>query len=506
MTAERRLDEAGDTTSDDDEALADETAEECFGGEDNARKTAGLISSFVSSWERHKHDTAPAEWLANEFRKYPNLWEGEEEMVATAKEVVANVERRNADQASLHAHVDAGKSKASWLAGKIEEGAAAAGASSVGAYATKIEHGLDAVNEEMRDAVRTKSFTFNQNRNLDGLIAEQHHAATFNLDAVAKGSPLRAKVLGSTKKNSVDIVIQDGDKIVRRYQSKYGKDANATQSQFADGDYRGQGKLVADGQEDAIANATNVIEAQDVRSKPLSKAEAKRLQERAQQEQEARQYEWNDVNRIEIAKGIGKQAAANAAMVCVFQGARILGRRVWNSLRGKENQSASEDLREFFESSIKGATHVGVQTAVSGAVVVAVKNGLIKSLQNTPVGHIVNVVHVGMENAKVFWKFAKGDLTVEETLDAVGTTTASAIGGLAGVAKGIALGSAMGPVGSFVGGIVGGIAGSKIGEAVWIGSKAIIKAAAKAVASALEGTVQMVKSGLRTSNPLNWAV
>ena len=503
MTAEHRLDDAGNTTPDDDEALADETAEECFGGEDNARKTAGLISSFVSSWERHKHDTAPAEWLANEFRKYPNLWEGEEEMVATAKEVVANVERRNADQASLHAHVDAGKSKASWLAGKIEEGAAAAGASSVGAYATKIDQTLQTANGEMF------GFTFNQNRNLDGLIAEQHHADTFNLDAVAKGSPLRAEVQRSLKKNSVDIFVKDGEgkgKIVQRYQSKYGKDAEATQELFAEGDYRGQRKLVADGQEDAIANATNVIEAQDVRSKPLSKAEAKRLQERAQQDQEARQYEWNDVNRIEIAKGIGKQAAANAAMVCVFQGAHILGRRVWNSLRGKENQSASDDLREFFESSIKGAAHVGVQTAVSGAVVVAVKNGLIKSLKNTPVGRIVQVVHVGLENAKVLWKFAKGELTVEETLDAMGTTTASAIGGLAGVAKGIALGSAMGPVGSFVGGIVGGIAGSKIGEAVWIGSKAIIKAAAKAAASALEGAVQMIKSGLRVLNPLNWAV
>lgn len=112
MTAERRFDEAGDETSASDEALADETAEECFGGEDNARTTAGLISSFVSSWERHRHNTAPADWLANEFRKYPSLWKGEEEMVATAHEVVANVERRNADQASLHAHVDAGKSKA----------------------------------------------------------------------------------------------------------------------------------------------------------------------------------------------------------------------------------------------------------------------------------------------------------------------------------------------------------------------------------------------------------
>ena len=53
-----------------DEALADRAAEEVFGSEDNARNTAGLITSFVASWERHKHEKPPAVWLADEFRRY----------------------------------------------------------------------------------------------------------------------------------------------------------------------------------------------------------------------------------------------------------------------------------------------------------------------------------------------------------------------------------------------------------------------------------------------------
>ena len=483
--------EGADPAAASDEALADRTAEDVFGSEDNARNTAGLITSFVASWERHKHEKTPAAWLADEFRQYPDLWTGEEEIVSTANEVAADVEQANADKASLYAHLDAGKSKASWLARKIEQGAAAAGVANVGDYAAGIDEALKTANEQMLETVSTQSGAINMNPNLDGFIAEQHHADTFNLDAAAKGSPLRAEVLGNQGKNSVDIVIKDGDgNIVRRYQSKYGQDAEATRDQFEKGDYRGQGKLVPSGQEGDIRKSTDRIEADGVHSEPLPKDEAKRLQEQAQQEQETREYEWNDVNSIEVAKSIGKQALVGAALACGFQGARILGRRVWNFLRGKENPPASEDLREFFESSVKSAGHVGAQTAVSGAVVVGAKNGWIKVLKHTPVGKIAGIVHVGIENAKVLSKLAKGELDGVEALDAMGNCTASAVGGLAGAGKGAAMGAVFGgPIGAVIGGVAGGIAGSKIGEAVWEGGKAIVKTAAKVV----KGAVNAVK-------------
>ena len=506
--------ESADPAPANEEALADQAAEDVFGSEDNARNTAGLITSFVSSWERHKHEKAPRIWLADEFRRYPDLWTGEEEIVSTANEVVASVEQANADKASLHAHLDAGKSKASWLAGKIEQGAAAAGVASVGDYAAGIDKAVETANEQMRKAVeRQKDGAASMERNLDGTIAEQHHVDTFNLDAAAKDSPLRAERRGSHGKNSVDVVIKDGDgNIVRKYQSKYGKDAQATRKYLKKGDYRGQRKLVPSDQKGDIPKSTDRIEADGVRSEPLTKDEAKRLQEKAQQEQENRYYEWNDVNRIEIAKSIGKQALVGAAITCGFQGARILGRRVWNFLRGKENPPASEDLREFFESSVKSAGHVGAQTAVSGAVVVAAKSGWINALKHTPAGQIAGIVHMGMENAKVLWKFAKGELNGVEALDAMGNCRASAIGGLAGAGKGTVMGAKLGLVlgppgamiGGFVGGVVGGLAGSKIGEAVYEVRKAIVKTAAKVVKSAFEGTVEAVKSVGRVLNPLNW--
>ena len=367
----------------------------------------------------------------------------------------------------------------------------------------------------MLGTVSTRSGAVNRVPNLDGFIAEQHHADTFNLDAAAKGSPLRAEVLGSQGKNSVDVVIKDGNgHIVRRYQAKYGQDAKATRKLFgkAKGGYRGQRKLVPSGQEGDIPGSTDRLEADGVRSKPLAKDQAKRLQEKAQQEQEFRQYEWNDVNRIEIGKSIGKQALVAAVIACGFQGARILGRRVWNFLRGEENSPASDDLREFFESSVKSAAHVGAQTAVSGAVVVAVKNGWIPILKNTtPVGRIVGIVHVAMENAKVLCKLAKGELNGEEALDAMGNCTASAIGGLVGAGKGMVMGAtlglALGPpgamIGGFVGGVIGGMAGSKIGEAVYESGKVIDKTAAKVRKAVVEGVAEAVKSKGRVLNPLN---
>ncbi len=175
----------------------------------------------------------------------------------------------------------------------------------------------------------------NQQLNLDGFIAEQHHADTFNLDAVAKGSEYRAEVLkpksgGTYGKNSVDVVIRDGEgKIVRRYQAKYGADADATDTLLKKGDYRGQRKLVPEGQSEDIPGSTETIEIDGVESEPLSKQGSQREATQSPEKAEAKQYDWNETSGIDIAKNIGKNAGTAALLSVGFQGARILGRRIW---------------------------------------------------------------------------------------------------------------------------------------------------------------------------------
>ena len=485
-----------------EESEATKTIETLFETEANAQKTGNIISTFVDSYSRHKNSLPLDVWLNQEFANHPTLWQNDEERFETTATIIKTVQEANDSKADLFAHLDKGKSRESWLAKKIEQNANQAGVVNVGNYAQRIDNALGTANQNNWNVITRNDGAISQARNLDGFIAEHHHANTFNVDAASKGSSYRAKVLepaaGETYgKNSMDIGIYDSDgKLVRRYQAKYGADADKTTELFERGDYRGQRKLVPEGHADA--NSTEVIEIDGVSSKPLSKEAAKELQEKAQREAEAKQYDWNDASRIDIAKNIGKQAVVAAAMTAGFQGARILGRRVWNSITGKANQSANEDLKEFFDSSISSATNVGVQVAVSGGLVVAAKSGWIGVLKNTPAGQIANIAYVATENAKCLYKFAKGEMSATETLDAMGSTNASAIGGLYGAMQGAAYGLAFGGVGAFVGAVVGGLAGSSVGEAIYQGSKAIVKTAVSVVKSAYSSVKSVAKSAWNT--------
>lgn len=480
------------------EAQADTLAEQIEITPEGAKKTRGVIGSFIRSYRDKSPNLSNKVWLCIEFAKYPDIWRNEEELKQTAGEIVEEVEVFESSQQELAEHHCKGLSTNNWLAEKIEQGAIADGVTSFGAYATKIDTAIESANKANIDLLYRNDGQLNQQLNLDGFIAEQHHVDTFNLDAVAKGSDYRAEVLQPKPgeaygKNSVDVVIRDGDgKIVRRYQAKYGADADVTDTLFKKGDYRGQRKLVPEGQSKEIPRSTEKIEIDGVKSKPLSKQEAKERQRKAQEIAEAKQYDWNETSRIDIAKNIRKKAGTAALLSVGFQGARILGRRIWNGITDKENNSAEEDLKEFVQSSLKSASTSGLAVAVTGGVTIAVKSGWLGNvLKNTPAGRIANAVCIGIENAKVLYKYAIGEITGEEALDQAGSATCSLVGGLAVGAKGASvgakLGTALGPIGTviggIVGGVVGGIAGSTVGEAIYEGGKKIVTTVVDSVKS-----------------------
>ena len=492
--------------------ISDRVVRDVFKNEENAKKTGEVIHSFVASYEAYKATMALSPWLIQEFHRYSELWRDEADLQQSARDIISAVEVREKNKAELNAHLDREMSQESWLAKKIEQGAQAAGVADVAKYAKTIDAAIETANRRNWEAITRLDGQISQSPNLDGFIAEHHHANTFNTDAAAKGSRLRAEVLEPAVgeaygKNSVDVVIRDENgKIVRRYQSKYGSDADATEALFENGDYRGQQKLVPEGHGDSInAKTTETIEAEGVSSKPLSKEEAKELQRRAQQEYEAKQYEWKDGNRTAVARQIGKQALIGACVTAGFQGARILGRRIWNRLTGKENQSVDEDLRDFFESSISGAANTGVQVAVSGGLVVACRSGWLGSaMKNTPAGQVANIAMVGMEGAKALYKFAKGEISGEEALDVTGraavVTVASVAAATEAAVLGASIGAVLGPVGAavggFVGAVAGGMAGSAVGEAIYEGGKAVLKTAASVAKSISSGIVNAASSAV----------
>jgi hypothetical protein len=509
------------------ERQADATADAVFGGEERAADTAGLIRQFVASYERHKDDMALDRWLIAEFAKYPSIWQDEAEIAATAREVIASVEQANAAKESLYADLDRGRSREAWLAKRIEVGAAASGVSQVGVYAEALEREITTANQRAYETIMTKpdaltgTLKVNENPHLHGLLAETEVANRFNLDAQAGHAGVQAETVGSYGYNSPDLILRDaaGNEL-QQVQLKSYNNVDQAIVNIRGHDYpAGTTLLVHEDQVERLQRefpnlkVTSTLEAGGVSTEMPSYEDLKRMQTEAQTLGEAQQYEWNDVNRIAITKGIGKQALIAAGCMAGWQGARILGRRVWNRLAGRENPPASEELKDFFASSLKTGAHLGARVAVSGAIVVAVKNGwLSQVLKATPAGQIANIVYLGMENAKVVYKFSQGEVSAVEALDAMGNVTASLVGGCygagLGIAQGAAFGTVLGPVGAlvggFVGGVVGGLAGTKVAEALYSGGKVLARSALNAIETLREGVKDAARAVAQVLNPLRW--
>ena len=279
---------------------------------------AELIQFFVRAYEHRAPGVSDEEWLQDMFHRHQ--WATHTEMRAAAQDVVATVGIAYTKKEDLQKAVNQGASRNHWLEGELVRAATTRGTLEVGSYGMQIDVALQAATENAASVIQRFDGEVSLCRNLDGFIAEQHHVDSFNVDAVVKGSDLRAQVLtpepgSGYAKNSVDIGIYDGNgKLIRRYQSKYGADSEATKKCFENGDYRGQRKLVPEGQSKDIPGSTERIEAEGVFSKPLTKTNAKRQQQDAQAEGSSREYRWKDAGAGAIAKRIGMQALAAAAV------------------------------------------------------------------------------------------------------------------------------------------------------------------------------------------------
>jgi len=476
---------------------------------ENEQKTKNVVRDFIREYKNKSKNESNLEWLNRQFDAYPDLWESEEKRRKDAADIVEHIDLFHKNKAELTSHLASGKSHESYIISKIEAGATVSGTVSVSKYAGEIDTALSKANQEMVERIFTKDGSIDMNPQLKGNIMETDHVKTFNIDAAAKESSAVVEVKLSYERNSVDIGVTKADGAHQRYQSKCCKDSDRSELAFEHGDYVAQRKLVTKGQTSEVTNSTDHLEADGVKSEARTHEEYKKMQEDAQQKGEIHEYEWNDINKVAMAKAIGKKAAIAGVLAVGFQGARILGRRMWNFVTGKDNQSIDEDLKEFVTSSIQSAGGAGIAVATTGGITIAVKSGWLgQALKTTPVGHIANAVCVGIENTKILYKLGKGELTGREALDQAGNATCSLVGGLAGGTKGAAigatLGATLGPVGAVIGGIaggvIGGLAGSTVGEVVYSGAKKVCQAIGSVASSAWHG----IKSVGRALNPFNW--
>lgn len=465
-----------------------------------------IIADFVKCYAENSNQPVKT-WLVPKMQEqFPNR--EIKEIEAMVDEIVVTIELNEEKKTSLQEAVANGRSKESWFASEAKKATSAMSTQKAAKYLTGLDTALQQANKSLYRTITTQAGIINQNPRLDGFIAEQYHAQTFNLNAEASGSQYRAKVLepnGKTyAKNSVDIVIVDGNgNVVKRYQSKYCKDAKATEKAFEHGNYRGQQKLVPEGQQgDIQKKSTTVLEAPDgTKSNPLTKSKAEQMRD------EAQSGNWNDLNWNEyatkdLAIGIGKQAGYAA-----LQGAAIgvgfdVAQKLWNG----------EDIEteEVVETAIVSGTDFGVKAAAAGALKVGVEKEIIKVIpKGTPAGTIANIAYVAIEDVKVLGKMATGELTMKEGIEKLEQTTVSTAAGLMtmgeGAAIGATIGTVFGPVGTAVGGFIGGtvgyMAGSKIGENVVKCAQKVrdgtVKVA-KTVASGVKSVASSVANGVKS--------
>lgn len=474
--------------------------------EDTCTELKSILTNFLQSYAENK-DVPVETWLNKKMQE--SLPEKTtDEIKQMISEIITTITLNEENKKLLNKAIANGRTKESWFASETLKATSAMSAQETAKYLSELDNALQTANESLYRTITTQAGAINQNPRLDGFIAEQYHAQTFNLNAEATGSQYRAKVLepngNGYAKNSVDIVIVDANgKVVKRYQSKYCKDAKATEQAFEHGDYRGQQKLVAEGQQaDIQKKSTTVIEAPDgTTSNPLSKSTAEQMRDEAQSGK-WNELNWNEYKTKDLAIGIGKQAGYAA-----LQGAAIgvgfdVAQKLWS---GEEIKG-----EEVVETALVSGADFGVKAAAAGAIKVGVEKEIIKVIpKGTPASTIANIAFVAVENVKVVGKIVTGELSVKEGIEKIEQTTVATLAGLATMGKGATIGATagaiFGPVGAAIGGFVGGtvgyMAGSKVGETVVKGAQKIREGAvnvAKTIGSGIKSACSTVASGVKS--------
>ena len=378
---------------------------------------------------------------------------------------------------------------------------------SVNNYVDTINTAIDNANKTVIESITTKAGTINQNPNLDGFIFEEHHAGTFNIDAAVKQKSYHAEALkpelGETYgKNSIDIVIEDSGKYVKKYSAKAYKNANETAKSFYDKitgyKYKFQSKLVPTDQTKEIVNSVDKIKFDNVESKGITKAEIKDIQNDLQSgNKKADIFNFKkDVNTISISKQIGKQAIVNGTIGFVAGMGENIGTKI---IQGKE-----VEVEEVIEVGIKTGGSVGLSTAVAGGIKVAVEKEIIPAMLNNTIGAIAAS---SMDIIGTACKLGSGEISLGEAVKEVGTSISSAYSAIVSSSFGytatiaaagmVGLGT-MGTVGTVIGtgvalvaGAVCGTVGSKIGGAIANGVGTIAE-------KVVDKAVEVVKEGMDT--------
>lgn len=469
---------------------------------EEAQELKQLLTRFIKAYGKKPPEQSDEEWLREMFlAELPKI--GEEEAERLSRETVETVRQYDENLASLKEARAKGKTVDEWFADQSMK--AASGLSTMG-FARQmlvLDDTLETANDAMYHTVIRKDLGIDQGPYLRGFIAEQQHVNSFNLAAAASGSPYRAEACKPKPgeaygKNSFDVVIKGKDgQIVHQYQFKYCDSAKNTIAKIREGNYNNQTLVVPPEQVEAVQQAfpgKTVVsqiggtEKVPISSKPLSREEAQELQRKVQEDFQVPQMDYTDLDSRMLAKYVGKKAA-----LAGVQGAALAtGFHLVSKLAADEPIETEEVVAVALESGVD----TGIKSATAGAIKVASEKEMIRILpKGTPMGTIVNIACVSIENVKILARVAKGEITLREALDLMGCNTVAMVAGMKGGAIGVGIGAlalswipVVGPViGGVAGGILGYMAGSKFGEGIYHAAKAVVNVAKETAKTAWEG-------------------
>ncbi len=480
--------------------------------EKEAVEVMDILKRFIKAYQDSGEEQETFEWLEKQLKEELSD-KTEKEIYAIKEEIVESIQEYDADIKDLTMEAEKGKTKERWFADRIGNAAKGVAVNAYGNYLNYINSELEYINCQTERMIMSAP----NHINLDGFIAERHHVDSFNAKAVLHNSPLRATSRWWIEgpKGSHDIMIWNPNtyEVLEEYQVAYGKTPQITKNilrrDLMEGrEYqtclvpKGQVELVQEGIPEAkITDYIGGTDKVNISSSSLSVEDAREMQRKVQQENTIPRTDWNIYNTRELALGLGKYAGQVGIMTAVVTTGFDLAGRVIN---GEEM-----DSDEIVETALKAGVDAGVKAAVGGALTVVSERRILSIL---PLGTLprtlAQIACVGVENVKILWKTAKGELTMSEALEQMGRTSTAMTAGLYCAGIGTLEGAAIfgfipiiGPIiGGLVGGMIGYMAGNGIGEAIFNGAKKVAERGKEIVKKTYEG---VKKFGNRIPSGIN---
>lgn len=486
----------------------DKVNEKEFLTEQEAKKFKKIFGQFLRDYKEKSPEQSDQEWLEKKFQmELPDI--KPEDARETAEQIVQGIYEFDKNLRSVNQAAENGISKERWAANKLEEACTGMKVNEFGQSLQKLDDALYAKNLELAEAMeRSVDGHIKMSPNLDGNIAEHMIAKTTELSGVLQGKNIKVEVRDVFTPDSVDVraINLDTGKY-QNYQLKFGKDAKATIDLIERGNYDNQRIVVPKEQLEEVQahfkakgsskTISDHIDAWGAKGKSFTKQEMKDLQRTAQEEGITPSLDYNHFQTKDLAMSVGK----NAGVMALQNAAVITGLNV----ASKVFKGERIDGEELLENAIKTGADTSAKVAAAGALEVAVRKGVFRFIaKSTPAAVIANVACVGIENAKILFRVATGELSLTQGINQMGRVSVSMAGGLFAMAKGMALGAAaaawipvlgapLAVITGLVGGMAGYFAGSKVGDMIYSAGKKVAGVAKKVA----KGAWNSIKRGAR---------